>query len=182
MRHVFANIATYTLAILLIVGAAVFAWVRSQQLLLSDESTELARYDPAPGATFRWESLGGAVYRRNCLNCHGGDGGGWDQYPGVGHTAALFAAPGGREYVIDLHLFGLTSERWRVPMPPMGHIPDVAMAAVLNHVLTSYGNELLTREDARLYTPSDIAERRPAQLLPSEVNRRRPGGVPALQP
>jgi mono/diheme cytochrome c family protein len=179
MRHGFANVATYTLTVLLIVGAALFGWARSHQLTLSNETTELAQFDLSPGAAFQWEQLGHAVYQRNCANCHLADGAGWDQYPGLGHTASLFAAPSGRDYVIDLHLFGLTSDRWRAPMPPMGHIPDVAMAAVLNHLLTSYGNELRLPQDAQLYIPSDIAARRPAGLSPSEVNRRRPDGIPA---
>ncbi len=174
MRHFLANIATYTIAALLIVGAALFAWVRSAQLALSDEPTLLAAFEPAPAHEFRWTVLGAASYERNCMNCHGRNGRGWDQYPGLGHTVALFMAPGGREYIIDLHLYGLTSERWRAPMPRMGQIVDVELAAVLNHVLTNYGNQRLLPADATLYVPADIAARRDQRLSPWDVNARRP--------
>lgn len=174
MRHFLANVATYTIAALLLVGAALFGWLRSAQLALSDEPTLLARYEPAPAHEFRWAELGRSSYVRNCRNCHGAAGEGWDQYPGVGHTAALVAAPGGREYVIDLHLYGLTSGRWRAPMPPMGHLADVELAAVLNHLLTHFGSERRLPADAPLYLPADVAARRGLELSPAQVNARRP--------
>lgn len=175
MRHLIANIATYSIALLLILGAAIFAWARSEQLTLSTERVTLQQFGPAPGNEFRWQELGGPVYERNCKNCHGAEGEGWDQYPGVGHTAALFAAPGGRDYLVDLHLYGLTSERWRAPMPPMAHLQDAALAAVLNHVLTEYGNRERLPEGVRPYTPAEVAARRGQALSPGEVNRQRPG-------
>jgi hypothetical protein len=42
MRHFLAWIATYTIAGLLIGGAALFAWMRSAQLVISDEGTVVA--------------------------------------------------------------------------------------------------------------------------------------------
>lgn len=178
MRHFLANVTTYTIAVLLIVGAAAFAWMRSAQVVLTRESAVLAAYQPAPTGEFAWTELGRDSYVRNCMNCHGGDGRGWDQYPGVGHTARLFNAPGGREYVVDVHLYGLTSSRWRAPMPPMGHLHDVEMAAVINHVLTHFGNQAALSAGARLLLPSDVAARREQRLSPAEVNGRRP----ALEP
>lgn len=174
MRHLLANIITYTIAALLLTGAALFAWVRTEQLVVSDEGTVLARYEPTPGDEFRWAELGRDSYVRNCANCHGRAGQGWDQYPGLGRTAALWAEPGGREYVVDLHLYGLTSDRWRAPMPPMGHLQDAEMAAVINYVLTSFGNERRLPAEARLYTPADITARRGRALSPSDVERLRP--------
>lgn len=175
MRHFIANVATYTIAILLVAGAALFAWMRSAQLVVVNEAAVLAAADPDAARDTDLEQLGQASYRRNCLTCHGRQGDGWDQYPGLGHTARLFNAPGGRDYLVDLHLFGLTSSRWRAPMPPMGHIQDAELAAVLNHVLTRYGNE---REPLQysLYEPADIAERRDADETPWTVNERRPLG------
>lgn len=174
MRHFLANVATYTIAVLLIAGAALFARMRAAQVALTDERTILARYQPAPAHEFDWQELGRTGYVRNCMNCHGGEGKGWDQYPGLGHTASLFAAPGGREYVTDLHLYGLSSRRWRAPMPPMGHMQDVEMAAVINHVLTHFGNERQLPPDAALYAPADIAARRGQRISPSGVDQRRP--------
>jgi mono/diheme cytochrome c family protein len=182
MRHFLVNLATYLIAAVIVLGAGLFAWVRSAQLVLSDETTVLAKYAPVEAHEFEWQALGVFGYERNCANCHGRAGGGWDQYPGVDHTARLFAAPGGREYVVDLHVYGLASPRWRVPMPPMGHMSDVELAAVLNHVLTHYGNQLELPRDARLYMPADIAARRGQRLRPPDVDRLRPEPVRPERP
>ena len=173
MRHFIANVATYTIAVLLIAGAALFAWMRSAQLVVVNEAAVLAAADPDAAHAFDREALGRASYERNCLMCHGRDGRGWDQYPGLGGTARIFNAPGGRDYLVDVHLYGLTSRRWRAPMPPMGHIRDPELAAVLNHILTDYGNERHELQYA-LYEPADIAERRDAGDTPWTVNERRP--------
>ena len=174
MRHFLANIATYSIAVLLVGGAALFAWMRSAQVMLSDERTLLARYEPVQGHEFDWAELGSRSYASNCRNCHGGEGQGWDEYPSLGHTPRLFAAPGGRDYLVDVHLYGLTSRRWGAPMPPMGHMHDVELAAVINHVLVSFGNEARLPAAPRLYTPGDIAARRGQRLTPAAVNRARP--------
>jgi mono/diheme cytochrome c family protein len=173
MRHFLAYIVTYVIAALLIGGAALFGWVRSAQLTFATEQTVVAQFEPARPDTFQWETLGARSYERNCANCHGRDGAGWDQYPGVRHTSRLFGAEGGRAFLVDLHLYGLASDRWRAPMPPMGHIQDVELAAVLNHVLTHFGGDALP-PGAVLYQPGDIAARRGERLSPWEVNERRP--------
>jgi mono/diheme cytochrome c family protein len=172
MRHLLANVLTYAIATLLFLGAALFAWARSSQLTLSDEATLLARYEPAPAHEFDWQALGARSYARNCAACHGSDGSGWDQYPPVSHAVALAAQPGGREYLVDVHLHGLTSRRFGAPMPPMRHLRDVELAAVLNHVLTAFGPG--TGDPSLLYGPDDIASRRGTHDSPAGVNRRRP--------
>jgi mono/diheme cytochrome c family protein len=174
MRHFWANIATYTIATMLIAGAALFAWLRSAQLVISSERAVLAALEPAEARIFDWRGLGGRSYAANCRNCHLAGGEGWDQYPGIGHTAQLFAAPGGREYLVDVHLYGLASDRWRAPMPPMGHMQDIELAAVINHVLTNFGNQERLPPGAILYEPADIAARRDLGLSPWQVNDRRP--------
>lgn len=174
MRHFLAHIATYLIILFLLGAAALFGWGRSAQVVLTDEATVLARFAPGPGHAFEWRELGERSYFRNCSNCHGADGRGWDEYPGLGHVARLFLAPGGRDYLVDLHLHGLTSRRWGAPMPPMGHLHDTEMAAVLNHVLTHFGNERLIPETAVLYVPADIAARRGRQLSPWTIEESRP--------
>lgn len=174
MRHLIANIATYTIAALLLCGAGVFALVRSSQLTITDESTLLGRHLPAPARTLAWRELGARSYQRNCANCHGDAGEGWDQYPALAHAATIFHAAGGREYLIDVHLHGLESPRWRAPMPPMRHMVDVELAASINHVLTSFGNEAELEPGAELFTPEEIARRRGTQRSPSSVNQDRP--------
>lgn len=174
MRHLVANIAIYAIAGLLLGGAALFAYARSAQLVLSDEEAVLARFDPSPELDFEWETIGGGSYIRNCMNCHGREGEGWDQYPAVAHAGGIFVVPGGREYLVDVHLYGLTSDRWRAPMPPMGHIQDVELAAVLNYLLTNFGNEHVLPADAEMYRPADVKARRGLGLDPWRVNERRP--------
>ncbi len=199
MRHLLANIATYGIATLLIVGAALFAWMRTSQLSLSTESVVVARYAPSAGPGFEWRELGERSYVSNCSACHRPDGDGWDQYPPIActschlpgggvtgdggriaHALAVAALPERRDFLVDLHLYGLASDRWRAPMPPMGHIPDVEMAAMLNYVLTRFAG-LSPNDSTRLYTPDDIAARRGQGLDPAEVNRARPPGPRAMR-
>lgn len=179
MRHMLGNIATRAIVALLLLGALVFAWARSAQITFSTETTELSRFEPAkagmaPTEEFDWRQIGELSYRRNCQQCHLDTGKGWDQYPGLNHTARLFAQPGGHDYLVDVHLYGLTSSRWGAPMPPMRHMPDVDLAAAINHVLTSFGNEQTLPTDAQLYKPEDIAARRNLDLSPAQVNEQRP--------
>lgn len=173
MRHFLANLATYAIAAFLVLGAGVFAWVRSAQVVFVREPAVLAAWEPEPGAPFAWEGLGESTYVRNCANCHGTGGGGWDQYPGLSATAVRYGAPGGSAHVIDLHLYGLDSPRWRAPMPPMGHLEDVEVAAVVNYVLTRFGNAVPAES---LLRPEHVAARRGLGLRPRDVERSRPGG------
>lgn len=165
MRHFLANILTYAIALLLFLGAAGFAWVRSAQFLLTDEASVLAQYQPEPDEEFRWRPLGRSGYERNCSNCHGADGQGWDQYPPLHTAAAWLELPGGRDYLIDLHLYGLSSPRWGAPMPPMGHIHDVELAAVINYTVQAFAPEPV--DPRLLLQPGDIAERRGLALSPN---------------
>jgi cytochrome c5 len=174
MRHQLGSLATYVIAIMLMIGATVFAWTRSAQIAISTETAVVEQFRPASAHEFEWVELGRQSYVRNCQHCHLPGGEGWDQYPGVTHAARLFNAPGGREYLLDVHIYGLTSNRWRAPMPPMGHIPDVELAAVINHILTNFGNEQYLSPEAQLYLPRDVAARRGLALTPQQVNQRRP--------
>jgi mono/diheme cytochrome c family protein len=171
MRHLLANIVTYAVAALLFIGAAAFAWMRSAQLALTTEAGIVIGYEPAADTTFQWHALGEQSYARNCSNCHRADGSGWDQYPSLEAVGAMFAAPGGRDYLIDLHLYGLTSPRWRAPMPRMAHVHDVELAAVLNYILTEFG---AVPHGDWLYLPRQVAARRGQPLRPQTVDQRRP--------
>jgi mono/diheme cytochrome c family protein len=155
MRHLLANIATYTIATLLVIGAALFAWLRSSQITFAHEATLVERFAPGP-REFRWEELGRMSYQRNCLNCHGPAGEGWAEYPPLVAVAALYDLPGGRENLIDLHLHGRSSDRFGAPMPRMAHLSDVEIAAVLNYILTVFGG---FAPETR-YLPEDVAARR----------------------
>lgn len=171
MRHIIVNLFTYAIAAMIVVGSGFFARMRASQYVLTVEPEITAAYEPAPAHEFEWRELGPITYRRNCSNCHGRAGQGRDQYPPLAGAMALALRPGGREYLVDLHLYGVSSRRWGVPMPPMGHLQDVQIAAVLNHVLTMFG----AAPDDLLFGPDDIAARRGRQLSPHDVERLRPG-------
>ncbi len=172
MRHILANVITYAIAALLFVGAGLFAWMRSSQLTITNERALLARFEPAPAHEFLWRELGESSYERNCANCHGPDGAGWDQYPPVTLRPGALTVPGGREYLIDVQLYGLESGRWGAPMPPMRHLKDVEIAATLNYIVSRFSAE--SPDSTLLYAPTDIAERRTSRSTPADVNRRRP--------
>lgn len=174
MRHFLGNIAIYLIVLFLVGAAALFAWIRSSQIVISNEETVLARFAADADQEFNWSQLGERAYLGNCANCHGSAGRGRGQYPALNHTFLLFISPEGRQYVIDLHLYGLTSSRWGAPMPPMGHIPDIELASLINYVLTEFGNEEGEVQNGELLRPSDIAARRGQNLSPQEVNARRP--------
>lgn len=174
MRHLLANVATYVLAIGLALSAALFAWVRSEQLMLATAvEVEPQHYATAtrPGA-FVWPAFGAGVYRANCQNCHMADGGGRGMYPPVQGMEAHLASPGGRAYLVDLVLYGLATGLHDAPMPPMHELTDAQIAAVTNHVLTRFGT--LEATAPALYTPADVAARRGRGDRERDVGARRP--------
>jgi mono/diheme cytochrome c family protein len=173
MRHFFANVVIYTIVAVLLTGAALFAWMRSSQLVLTSEAIVVSRFEPADAHEFEWRELGRRSYVANCMNCHGGDGMGWDQYPPLAATFGMAAVPGGREHLIDLTLYGLTSDRWGAPMPSMGHMTDVEIAAVLNHVVSASAR-VANVAPPELLAPAHVAERRGRKLRPADVERERP--------
>lgn len=173
MRHFLGHIAISLIVLFLVGAATLFAWIRSSQIVISNEETVIARFDASSSQQFSWEQLGERSYLRNCANCHGSEGRGWGQYPALNHTSLLFTSPEGRNYVIDLHLYGLTSSRWGVPMPPMGHIQDIEMAGLINYVVTQFGDEESMAQNGELLRPEDITERRGQNLSPRDVNTRR---------
>jgi cytochrome c5 len=172
MRHVLANLFLYVLVALLALGSVVFARIREAQLLISDEPTVASRYDETLASAFDWRALGERKYAANCQRCHGAGGRGWDQYPGLVGMDAMLVAPGGRDYLIALHLWGLASDRWRAPMPPMSHMPDPDLAAAIGHALTHFGNRI--PPGVPWISPAEIAAHRDRPLSPHEVGRLRP--------
>jgi cytochrome c553 len=173
MRHFLGNVVIYTIVAILLGGAAAFAWMRSSQLALTTESVVVAGFEPSEAHQFEWRALGRRSYVANCINCHGGDGEGWDQYPPITSAYAIATTPEGRDYLVDLTVYGLTSERWGAPMPPMGHMSDVEIAAVINHIIATSAR-VARASPPELLTPAEIAARRGQRLSAADVERRRP--------
>lgn len=186
MRHVLANLAAYVLVAGLLLGAVLFAWVRSEQLLIAKATAvEPEAYASATDAeAFEWEAFGERVYGANCQNCHTVDGSGRGMYPPVQGMTAHLAGPGGREYLTHVVLYGLASGAHAAPMPPMPELSDAQVAAVNNYLLTRFSDWRAAPDSARLYVPADVraqrgltyseqdvAARRPAVPLPAELGR-----------
>jgi mono/diheme cytochrome c family protein len=182
MRHLVANLATYALALGLAVGAALFAWGRSAQLVIATEAdVEPAQtIEVTSASVFSWRAFGARVYLANCQNCHTADGSGRGMYPPVQNQAAHLRAEGGRGYLVDAVLYGLYTGTYGAPMPPMPELSDAEIAAVTNYVLVQFAARGTAPDTSQLYLPSDVAERRGRGLSEWDVAETRPS-VPSAE-
>lgn|SRR5690606_4972885 len=123
-------------------------------------------------------AVDGAAAFATCAACHQANGQG---LPGVfpplaGHAAELYEAS--RDYLLDVVLFGVMGQievqgaTYLGAMPPHAHLGDAELAAILNHVLTSFGNEELVGE-FEPYEPAEVAARRGLALSPTDVYAQR---------
>jgi mono/diheme cytochrome c family protein len=128
----------------------------------------------APGAMVA-EIDGAAVYTAQCAACHQAGGGG---IPGAfpplaGHVGDLYAAD--PEYLIDVMLYGLQGQitvagaSYNGLMPAFGQLGDPEIAAVLNHVLTAWGDADELGDAFAPYAPDDVDARRGQGLTASDV-------------
>ena len=84
------------------------------------------------------------------------------------------AAKGGREYLIKVVLYGLSGEimvkgaKFNGAMPAFGQLKDAEVAAVLNHITTSWGNK-----NAKAYTEAEVKAVRATKLTAAQVNEAR---------
>lgn len=134
--------------------------------------------DGADQAAEGWdEALGEQVFSQNCAACHQGEGQG---VPGAfpplaGHLPEVVSVEGGREYLVDVLLFGLQGEisvqgqTYAGMMPSWSQLDDEELAAVLNHSLHAWGNAEELPEDFTPVGADAFAERRGAGLTPQEV-------------
>ena len=161
MRHIYAYRITYVLAALIVAAAVVFAWLRSRELVLVPEGEVVGE----AAATFR-----GDRYQEACSACHA-------ELPYLGELAA---ARGGRDYLVQLFLFGLEGEviiqgsRQQLEHQPYGDWADDAIAETLNYMLASWGNQETLPEDWEPYRPAEVEGARQLELVPEEVPGKRP--------
>ena len=173
MRHVLANIFTYALIASLVVGAVLFAWARSEQLVIAQEK------DIEPGARDSmqlsdWMAFGERTYVANCQNCHTADGSGRGMYPPVQRMSAHLAASGGRDYLVDLVLHGVYTSTYGAPMPPMPELSNAEIAAVTNYILVRFAADGEAPQVSVYYTEAEVAERRNNNFSEWEMAARRP--------
>jgi mono/diheme cytochrome c family protein/heme/copper-type cytochrome/quinol oxidase subunit 4 len=133
--------------------------------------------EPATAVEFD-RALGERTYASSCQSCHQAGGAGM---PGIfpplaGNLPALHNAEGGREYLIDVLLNGLTGQievngqTYNGVMPPWASLSDEQIAAVLNHELTAWENEAML-DDFTPIAADEVAARRGQE--PGNLSERR---------
>jgi mono/diheme cytochrome c family protein len=122
---------------------------------------------------------GAAIYNR-CLGCHKPNGAG---IPGVfpplaGNAAKL--AKGDRALPVDVILFGLKGEiqvggkQYHGTIPAYGgDLKDGDVAAVLNFILSSWGNDKLLPAGHKPYTAAEVRKERARNLSSGQVHEAR---------
>ena len=119
--------------------------------------------------------LGTQVYAANCAACHQLNGAG---LPGVfprlaGHGADLYQADGGRDYLIEVMLYGLQGQiavggtNYNGLMPAWAHLGDEQIAAVINHTVAGLDDGAPDGFDA--IRAEEVAARRGEGLTAAQV-------------
>lgn len=123
---------------------------------------------------------GAAVFSQVCAGCHQANAQG---IPGAfpplagGHAPELYVAD--RDYPILVVLYGLqgpiqvAGASYNSVMTPQLQLSDAEIAAVLNHVMTSFGNDAALPADFAPYTADDVAAQRDLMLMSGEIHARR---------
>ncbi len=139
-----------------------------------EEAEEIAETD------FEWQELGQTTYNV-CQACHQANGEGIPSAfpPLKGHITKLYNAEGGRKYLINVVLYGLQGKieangvSYSSVMTAHNFLSDEQIAAVLNHELTSWGNDELL-EDFNPILPDEVTTERENTLSPQKVLELRP--------
>ncbi len=132
-----------------------------------------------PAAQAAGDDLGASVYAANCASCHQADGQGLaGAFPPVaGHSADLVVEQG-RDYLPLLLLYGLQGsiqvdgQTYDGVMPAWSQLSDEELAAVTNHILTAWDEDVLP-DDFEPYAPEEFAEARGQDLSAADVLQRR---------
>jgi len=116
---------------------------------------------------------GSKVYAQNCAACHQAAGQGVPgAFPPLAKNPKLLADP---DYATLVVLFGLQGpiqvggQTYNGAMPPFGHLSDAQIAAVINFVRSSWGNDALAQKGAKPLAPEDVARLREKGLSPQQV-------------
>lgn len=124
------------------------------------------------------QSDGTEVYSR-CLGCHKATGLGVPGYapPLAAHIPDIEKTPGGRTYLIQVLLYGIKGaidvkgKRFSATMPAFADLNDGDAAAVLNRILTSWGNDKLLPKDHKAIGPEEVKTQRENRLTVEQVYR-----------
>jgi mono/diheme cytochrome c family protein len=130
------------------------------------------------------EVVGGRVYAESCSACHGREGEGTPLAvpPLAGHLPGLVRDPAGRAYLVRVMLWGVVGpvevegQAYDGVMAPFDHRTDAELAAVLNYVLTAWGNGRRLPPGHRPVTAAEVAAARREPLTGARMRDRRPRG------
>ena len=107
----------------------------------------------ASQSSFDWQQLGDETYTTNCVSCHQTNGQGIAGAfpPLAGHLPSVYNVDGGREYIINVLLYGLqgqiqiAGQGYNGVMTAWGQLSNEEIASVINHELTTWGNDANVR-------------------------------------
>jgi mono/diheme cytochrome c family protein len=121
---------------------------------------------------------GASVYHR-CFACHKPNGEGSGFYPPLaGHAPKLLSAD--RTYMVKVILYGLEGEiavegkTYKTKMRAFGdQLKDDEIAAVLNYVLVSWGNDKMLPKGYKEFTAAEVKALRGKKLTSEQVHEER---------
>ncbi len=113
------------------------------------------------------------LYRQSCAACHRAQGEGMGRLaPPLAGNEILFKD---RRYALLVVLHGLEGEikvgdrSFDGQMPPTAHLRDEQVAAIINYILTAWGNDKHRPADFVSLSPEDAAKARSESLTPRQV-------------
>ncbi len=135
----------------------------------------------APPPTELVATGGAEIYGKLCSSCHAPDGKSLATVapPLAGHAVRMLEA-GGRGHLIRIVLNGMSGpievsgRRYDAIMTPLRYLKDQQVADVLNHVLTSWGNDRLLPPDFKPIEPEEVRKEREPTLSPRDMAAERP--------
>lgn len=164
------------LVVVVLAGAIVYS------MYLFQQRQQAAQAETATTTAESTDAMPGEQrYARSCAACHGVDGTGrrGSFPPLAGHMPDLVARDGGREYIIDVLLYGLSGPieidgvAYRGFMAPVSRLDDREIADVLNHSLHAWGNDEQLPADFESIRADEVAQRRGRQMGPADVHEAR---------
>lgn len=124
---------------------------------------------------------GAQIYAKLCASCHAPDGRSLASVapPLAGHAVRILNA-GGRGHLIRIVLNGMSGpievggRRYDAMMTPLRYLRDEQVADVLNHVLSSWGNDKLLPADFQPFIAGEVKSERLPVSSPQEMAAQRP--------
>jgi len=126
-------------------------------------------------ASIGFAQSGPTLYQQ-CQGCHQPTGAG---IPGVfpplaGHVPEILAAQGGRAWLIQVLLWGMSGEitvkgvKYNGVMPGYRQLGDAEIAALLNHISTQWGNKLPAGQ--KPFSATEVQAQRAKTMTAAQVN------------